>query len=552
MAAGKYKWLQHNSDKTVKEAIPGPHTLMEVQTMKVTKMDYATTGAFSKTVADYLCQDEKLMPFYNRFPALVSFEAQLKEKTFSEAQRQTLHQALQQQYTSIVSVNPMVQQNIDLLQQPNTFTVTTGHQLNIFTGPLYFIYKIVTAINTCKQLQQQYPDYNFVPVYWMASEDHDFAEINHFNLFGKSYKWETEQTGAVGRFSTEGLDKLLEELPEAYPVFEEAYRSSKNLADATRAITHALFGEYGLVSIDGDDKELKKAFIPVIERELTGQLSNKLVEEASAELERLGYKPQVHSREINLFYLKDKLRERIVLKDEKYKVLNTDISFTQDKILQEANEHPERFSPNVILRPLYEELILPNLAYIGGGAEVAYWFQLKKVFEAFDVTFPILMLRNSAMYITKANASRIHKLGLQPEQMFQPYLDLKRYLSSQIHEEEINLEAQRKAVAAVFAEVEQLAKSIDQTLARATAAEEQKAQNALQMLEKKIAKARDAKHEQTFKQLENLKDKLFPNGTLQERYDNLLTYQTNNPDFIPALVDAFDPLEFKFTILEEE
>ena len=515
-------------------------------------MDYASTGAFSKTVSDYLCQDEKLQPFYNRFPALEAFEAQLKEKAFSDSQRQTLHQALQQQYSSIGTINPKVQQNIDLLQQPNTYTITTGHQLNIFTGPLYFIYKIVTAINTCRQLQQQYPDYNFVPVYWMASEDHDFAEINHFNLFGKGYKWETDQTGAVGRFSTEGLDKLMEELPEAYPVFEEAYRNSKTLADATRAITHALFGEYGLVSIDGDDKELKKTSTPVVKRELTEQLSNKLVEEANTELEKLGYKPQVYSREINLFYLTDKLRERIVLEDGKYNVLNTDISFTQEEILLEANEHPERFSPNVILRPLYEEIILPNLAYIGGGAEVAYWFQLKKVFEAYEVAFPILMLRNSAMYITKANASRMHKLGLQPEQMFQPYLDLKKYLSSQIHEEEINLEEQRKAVAAAFTEVEELAKSIDPTLARATAAEEQKAQNALHMLEKKITKARDAKHEQTFKQLENLKEKLFPNGTLQERHDNLLTYQTNNPDFIAALVDAFEPLEFKFTILEEE
>ncbi|WP_230407259.1 bacillithiol biosynthesis cysteine-adding enzyme BshC [Pontibacter cellulosilyticus] len=520
--------------------------------MKVTKMDYAAAGAFSKTVTDYLCQNEKLQPFYNRYPTLEVFEAQLKEKTFSEAQRQTLHQALQQQYTSITSINPKVQQNLDLLQQPNTYTVTTGHQLNIFTGPLYFVYKIITAINTCKQLQEKYPDYNFVPVYWMATEDHDFAEINHFNLFGKGYKWETTQKGAVGRFSTEGLDKLMEELPETYPVFDEAYRNSKTLADATRAITYDLFGEYGLLSIDGDDAMLKKSLTPVVEKELTEQLSNKLVEEANAELEKLGYKPQVYSREINLFYLKDNLRERIVQEDGKYKVLNTDISFTLEEILQEAQEHPERFSPNVILRPLYEELVLPNLAYIGGGAEVAYWFQLKKLFEAYKVTFPMLMLRNSALYITRGNASRMHKLGLKPEEMFQSYLDLKKYLSSQIHEEEINLEEQRKAVTAAFAEVEKLAQDIDPTLVRAVAAEEQKANNALQMLEKKISKARDSKHEQTFKQLENLKEKLFPNGSLQERHDNLLSYRTNNPDFIPALVEAFDPLEFRFTILEEE
>ena len=276
------------------------------------------------------------------------------------------------------------------------------------------------------------------------------------------------------------------------------------------------------------------------------------MEEVNAQLEGLNYKQQVYSRDINLFYLKDGLRERIVLEDGSYKVLNTDISFNKNEILREANEHPERFSPNVILRPLFEELVLPNLAYIGGGAEVAYWFQLKRLFEAYKVAFPVLMLRNSGLYITRSNASRMHKLGLQPEQMFMDYPDLKKYLSDQLHEEEISLEAQRNTVAAAFAEVEKLAKEIDPTLEKTVGAEAQKAHNALQMLEKKISKARDSKHEQTFKQLENLKDKLFPNGTLQERYDNMLTYKTNNPDFIPALVDAFDPFDLKFTILVEE
>ncbi|WP_224744371.1 bacillithiol biosynthesis cysteine-adding enzyme BshC [Pontibacter aquaedesilientis] len=525
---------------------------MEVTDMKITKVDYAATGAFSQTIADYLSQSEKLQGFYHRFPTLEAFGAQLEEKTFTAEQRHTLHQALQEQYGSVADIHPAVQQNLALLQQPNTYTITTGHQLNIFTGPLYFVYKIVTAINTCRQLQAQYPDYNFVPVYWMATEDHDFAEINHFNLFGKRYTWESEQTGAVGRFSTAGLEKVLEELPEAFPVFEEAYRNSKNLADATRAITHALFGEYGLVSIDGDHQDLKKEFIPVVEKELTEQLSNKLVEDANVQLEQLGYKAQVFSREINLFYLQDGIRGRIVQADDSYKVLNTDFSFTQSEILEEAKQHPERFSPNVILRPLYEEMILPNLAYIGGGAEVAYWFQLRKVFDTYQVTFPLIMLRNSALYISKPNANRMQKLGLQPLDLFQDYQELKKQLSAQLHEEEISLEAQREAVAKAFKQVEELAEVIDPTLVRAVAAEQQKSCNSLQMLEKKLSKARDSKHEQTFKQLENLKDKLFPNGSLQERQDNLLSYQTNHPNFIPALIDAFDPLEFKFTILEEE
>src|SRR5690606_24624959 len=146
------------------------------------KIDYASTGAFSNTITDYLNRSEKLQEFYNHFPTAAAFKAQLQEKTFTQEQRQTLHQALQEQYTSLANINPKVQQNLNLLLQPNTYTITTGHQLNIFTGPLYFVYKIITAITTCRQLQEKYPDASFVPVYWMATEDHDFAEINYFNL----------------------------------------------------------------------------------------------------------------------------------------------------------------------------------------------------------------------------------------------------------------------------------------------------------------------------------------------------------------------------------
>src|SRR5699024_1121789 len=138
-----------------------------------------------------------------------------------------------------------VQENIESLKQANTFTVTTGHQLNIFTGPLYFIYKIITVINTSKVLAKEYPDCRFVPVYWMASEDHDFEEINHFNLFGKTYRWETSQKGPVGRFSTESIQAVLDDLPEKVPLFENAYQEGKTLAAATRHYVHELFGAEG-------------------------------------------------------------------------------------------------------------------------------------------------------------------------------------------------------------------------------------------------------------------------------------------------------------------
>jgi bacillithiol biosynthesis cysteine-adding enzyme BshC len=519
--------------------------------MKITTLPYAATHSFSKLVTDYLAEAPHLKPFLNRFPTLENFGEQMKEKqNFPPAQRQLLVKALEKQYGNLPK-NPAVELNIALLQQEKTFTITTGHQLNIFTGPLYFVYKIVSAIKTCQQLKKAYPENEFVPVYWMAAEDHDFAEINHFNLFGKKHEWASEQKGAVGRMKPDGLEKVLEELPEKFPVFEKAYRESQTLAEATRKIVNELFGEYGLVVLDGDEPELKKVLIPVLLNEFSDNISYRLVNQTNETLAAY-YKPQVLAREINLFYLDKDLRERIVQEGDKFSVLNTDLAFSKEEMTKLAQAYPEKFSPNVILRPLYQEMLLPDLAYIGGGAEVAYWLQLKAVFEHYRIPFPIIMLRNSAMYVNKASASRIQKLGLQAADMFEDLQALKKRVSDQLDLPVISLDAQKHSVSEIFAAIESLAKTVEPTLEKTVAAEGQKVQNVLQMLEKKIAKAQETKHETVFKQLATLKEKLFPGDALQERSDNLLSFLTNNPSFIANLLQAFEPLNNQFVILEEE
>src|SRR5690606_31940934 len=168
------------------------------------------------------------------------------------------------QSESVKNTSEFSIKNIELLKSEKTFTVTTGHQLCLFTGPSYFIYKIISTINLAEELKKEFPVYDFVPVYWAASEDHDFEEINHFHLFGKKLEWKSEQSGAVGNFKTKKLETLLPALEEALgksknsdyliSLFKNAYLQHQNLADATRFIVNELFGEYGLVTIDGNDK----------------------------------------------------------------------------------------------------------------------------------------------------------------------------------------------------------------------------------------------------------------------------------------------------------
>ena len=526
-------------------------------------LSYAETGSFSSLLTDYLVEKPELAPFYHRFPALENFAAQIEEKktTYTPEARKRLVAALRDQYGLAPGPEPAIEASLLLLGEPTTFTVTTGHQLNLLTGPLYFIYKIVTAIKLSRQLKAAYPQHDFVPVYWMATEDHDFAEINHFSLFGKTYSWDAAHTGGpVGRLPLDGLaEQLLSQLPPEVPAaFHKAYTESRNLAEATRRLADTLFGEFGLVTLDADRPALKQALVPLLEQEITAHVSNAAVQATNARLTAAGYKPQVYSRPINLFIITDEGKRERLEPDAtgadcvEVTVRNTARCHSQEELLALARQHPEQFSPNVVLRPVYQEILLPNLVYIGGAAEVAYWFQLKDVFAAFGVPMPIVLPRNSAEYVSRANAGTLKKLGLTWREMFSPLPELKKQVGAALGQEEISLKAQQEALAAAFQQVQDVAQRLDPTLVKTVAAEAQKAAAGLAGLEKRLSKAAETKHETAYAQLAALKDKLFPGGGLQERSDNVLSILINNPDFIQDLLDAFEPLKLEFTVLEEK
>ena len=233
--------------------------------MKKHKISYSDTQSFSKIVQMYA--EEKVSDkFYNRYPNINQFEDQIKEKQSSNIDRDLLYEVIKNQ-NSKLQLSKKTDQNIELLKSKNSFTITTGHQLCLFTGPLYFIYKIVSAINLSKQLTQSFPENNFIPIFWMASEDHDFEEINHINLFGKKYHWKTKQSGIVGDFNTSGIDDVIDEIEEdlaesenskqLLQIFRECY-SAKNLSEASRLLVDKLFGKYGIVILDANDKKLKE------------------------------------------------------------------------------------------------------------------------------------------------------------------------------------------------------------------------------------------------------------------------------------------------------
>lgn len=518
--------------------------------MRIQKLELADTQAFSSFFLDYIQEKDTLKPFYSLFPRIENFKAQLssKAKSFPQTSRNILTAVLQEQYSGL-TVSKTTQQNIESLKSENTFTITTGHQLNIFTGPLYFVYKIVTVINACKQLKQQFPAYNFVPVYWMASEDHDYEEIKYFRAFGKKYIWETDQTGAVGRFNPKSIEKLFDQIAGDISVFKNAYSKNKTLSGAVRHYVNELFTDKGLVVVDADHPKLKQILVPVIKADIFDNTPASLVNETNQRLEKSGYHPQVNARDINFFYLKDALRSRIEKRGDTFHVLDSKISFTEKQLHAQIENNPEEFSPNVILRPLYQEMILPNLAYIGGPAELVYWLELKKVFDHFKQPFPILMPRNFALIVDAPTDRKMKKTGIDLKVFFAQKNFIFNHWVLQNSAQELTISKEMQQVSGLFEKLQAKANEIDSTLTQFVGAQAKHAANALNRIEQKMLRAEKRRHTDKLQQIEAVKDALFPNGNLQERTDNLLNFYPADSTFIKQLLEHFDPFDFRFHTL---
>lgn len=525
-----------------------------------TRLSYRKTGIFSRIVVDYIDQAAELMSFVANPPTINGIQKSIETRKQFPTNREVLVRELKKQYTAIDIAEP-VQKNIEALLSPVTFTITTAHQNNIFTGPLYFIYKILHAIKLADHLKKSLPEFNFVPVYYIGSEDADLEELNHIYLDGEKLTWNTRQAGAVGRMKVDkeflklidNIEGQLAVLPngeKAVSLVKDCYSLGEDIQTATFKIVNALFAQYGLIVLLPDNASLKQQMITVFEDDLLNQTASGLVEKTSAKLEEL-YKVQAHPRDINLFYLKGDLRERIEVHNGKYEVLNSKIVFTKEELLTELHNHPEHFSPNVILRGLYQETVLPNIVFIGGGGELAYWVELKALFEHYGVPYPVHVLRNSFLIVEKKIQEKINKLGFADEDIFLPEQDLINKLVIRETDKKLQLNGTLSATEQLYESIKQQAVSIDTTLEMHVNALKTTTLHRLRELEKKMLRAEKRKFSDQQRQIQTIKAKLFPKNGLQERYDNMLYYYAKwGKEFIKQLYDESLALEQEFVVLK--
>ena len=528
-----------------------------------TRLPYRQTGAFSKLAMDYIDQAEALKPFFAHPPTVKGLQQAIEARKQFSTNRDILVQELKKQYGGI-ETGDKVKINIDSLLSADTFTITTAHQNNIFTGPLYFIYKIVHAIKLADSLKISLPQYNFIPVFYIGSEDADLDELNHIHLGGEKLVWNTKQTGAVGRMRVDKellklitiMEGQLLVLPyghEIVSLLKQFYKEGESIQQATFHFVNALFADYGLVVLLPDNPSLKKLMVPVFTDELLNQVASDIMEVSADKLEKSGYKVQASAREINLFYLKDDLRNRIELKNEKYRVVDSSLVFSEDEMVNELQQHPERFSPNVILRGLYEETILPNIAFIGGGGETAYWLQLKGLFEHYKVPYPVLILRNSFLVVEQKWKETVNKLNFTTEDFFLPEQELLNRLVARDSKNQTKLNGSMTALEELYESFKKQASSVDATLEKHVESLKSKTVYRLQELEKKMLRAEKRKFNDQQRQIHTVKSHLFPGNGLQERVDNISYYYAKwGTDFIRTLYDHSLSLEQEFVVLQEK
>ena len=549
-----------------------------------TPISYRSTGLFSDLINDYIETKGTAQSFVEYNATIDGYKKAIEQRASFPTNRKVLVEVLQNQYTQLAkevndasvlnsnnnnelnnSLNTkeafkLVNDNLSLLLKENTFTVTTAHQPNIFTGPLYFFYKILHTIQLAAELKKQFPKNNFVPVYYMGSEDADLQEVGSYTLAGEAYQWNTKQKGAIGRMKVDDeLIKLLQNLEgywsvkplgkEAIDILKQAYQKGKTIAEATLHLVHAYFGKYGLVVIQPDDAKLKSLFINVMEKELRTGFSQKAIEATKEKLAST-YHVQSDGRDLNLFYLKENTRARIEKKGASYIVVDANISFTEEEIVKELHAHPDRFSPNVILRGVYQETILPGVAFIGGGGELAYWMELKNVFTEVKVHYPILQLRNSFMFMNEKQTAHWNTLGFTLEHLFKPVLELElEYIKSQTQE---NLALTNHIVSLnnLYASIQQDVIKIDTSLGDHAKNLSIQAQKKLALLEKKMIRAEKRKQQTSIDRIQSIKGSLFPKNSVQEREENFSEWVgAYGWDWVEAILENSTTLNPSFTII---
>ncbi|MBE0572252.1 MAG: bacillithiol biosynthesis cysteine-adding enzyme BshC [Ignavibacteriaceae bacterium] len=524
---------------------------------------------------DYLYEFENVAEFYsNDFRNKENYLKIFKNVTENRSDLSpTISEILTSQYSQLNASN-LSQQNIKKLSDKRTLTIVTGQQLGIMGGPLYTFYKIITVIKLSRFLSERYDDYNFVPVFWLEADDHDFNEVRTVKIIDEGnslltigYKEEIaeddlkQSVGLINLDSSinEFFDKLSSSIKETefraliFDRLKSFYKEGKSFKEAFRDLIFHYFDEYGLIIFDPQDNEVKKLLKPIFKKEITDfRIHTEQLVHVSATLEEL-YHAQVKVKPVNLFLRVDEGRYSIEPVENEYRLRRKRKSFTQEQLLELLENEPDKFSPNVLLRPICQDYLLPTAFYVGGPSEISYFAQIKPLYELYNITQPMIYPRSSATILENAIVNSLEKYSVSLNEIFIDVENVKKRIINSV--EETSVDEMFNGIASqletTFDQLKEKLIDLDKTIADSSNRYRDKILSTVSELKSKAEKAQQKKYEVTLRQIDRAAVHLFPNSNLQEREINLINFTNKyGEEFLKKIFEELQINKFEHQVIK--
>ncbi|MCW8803673.1 MAG: bacillithiol biosynthesis cysteine-adding enzyme BshC [Ignavibacteriaceae bacterium] len=524
---------------------------------------------------DYLYEFDNVADFYaNDFRNKENYLKLFKSITENNRNLSpSISEIVSKQYSQL-NPSELTLKNIEKLSDNKTLAIVTGQQLGILGGPLYTCYKIITAIKLSKFLSERYDDFNFVPVFWLEADDHDFNEVRTIKTIDEGnslvtigYKEEIEEDDlkqSVGLINLDNsinnfFEKLSSGLKETEfkPVMIEQlkdfYKEGKSFKEAFRDLVFSYFDQYGLIIFDPQDNEVKKMLRPVFKKEITNfRIHTEQLVQVSATLEEL-YHAQVKVKPVNLFLRVDEGRYSIEPVENEYRLRRKRKSFTQEQLLELLENEPDKFSPNVLLRPICQDYLFPTAFYIAGPSEISYFAQIKPLYELYDIVQPIIFPRSSLTILENSIANSLEKYSVDLNDIFIDVENVKKKIINSVEESSIDemFDGISNQIETTFDQLKEKLLDLDKTIADSSNRYRDKILGTVSELKSKAEKAQQKKYEVTLRQIDRAAVHLFPNSNLQEREINFVYFANKyGEDFLKKIFEELQINKFEHQVIK--
>jgi bacillithiol biosynthesis cysteine-adding enzyme BshC len=501
----------------------------------------------NKIFQDYTNDVQNVKEFYPlHYKDNISWQTIIDKVRARNADYSELGNILERQNTDF-GINQKILDNIEKLASGSAFAVVTGQQTGIFTGPLYTIYKAMTAIRLSQYLSEKYQA-DFIPVFWVESNDHDLKEANHIYLLDSNsdqrkieynpsqYIIDSSVKDVIVDDSfTMAIDDFEKSLPntefksDIFGIIRDSYLPSKSISYGFGRMMSKLFGKYGLVLIDPSDSEIKKLMLPIFQKEAEHPLKSvEILNSAGEKLRLSGYECPIEKSDDStcIFIEIDGARRKLYYRNERFEFDSCDMVLSKSELLETLQIAPWRFSPNVALRPVIQDYILPTVSYIAGPGETAYFAQLSEVYQHFGVNMPIIHPRASFTIIEGRIQRVIEKNKLEIADLMEDHARLFSRLSREQApvEIEVLIESSRLCLEKVFKSLSSELSNIDPNLANIVESARKKVDLQVNILKDKAYQSQRGRDEVTRSQIKRACMNVFPEGEPQERVFNIVQY----------------------------